>query len=221
VSFLRRHWYDVGAVVAAAALVWLAIDWPNMSVVQRLLLLNFVVLLVHQYEEYGWPGGFPAIMNMVLRPSPAPNRYPLNQNGAMVINMVAAYGFYLVPVFLPTVIWLGLAPILFGMLQFIGHGIVMNAKLRSVYNPGLAAVTLGHVPIGVFYLHQVHTRGLASVSDWTLGLAYMLAFIYFGLIKLNFTWLSDRNSPYPFTDDEMRRFNVQKKLRKPEGRAAQ
>jgi hypothetical protein len=42
-----------------------------------LLLLNFVVLLVHQFEEYGWPGGFPAIMNMVLQPSPTPDHYKL------------------------------------------------------------------------------------------------------------------------------------------------
>jgi hypothetical protein len=110
VTFFRRHWYDVGAVVAVGAVVWLILGWRDMGVLQRLLLLNFAVLLVHQYEEYGWPGGFPAIMNMVLRPSPAPDRYPLNQNGAMVINVLAAYGFYLVPVFLPTVIWLSQLP---------------------------------------------------------------------------------------------------------------
>ena len=81
---------------------------------QRLLLLNFVVLLVHQFEEYAWPGGFPATMNTVLQPSPTPDHYKLNQNSATAVNVLAAYGFYLIAVFFPTVIWLGLAPVLFG-----------------------------------------------------------------------------------------------------------
>jgi hypothetical protein len=79
----------------------------------------------------------------------------------MVINVLAAYGFYLVRVFFLGVIWLGLAPVLFGLLQFVTHGIVTNVRLRSVYNPGLTAVTLGHVPIGVFYLYYVSTP-----KDW-------------------------------------------------------
>jgi hypothetical protein len=79
-------------------------------------------------------------MNVILRPSPAPNRYPLNQNSAIVVNMLAASGFYLVTVFFPNVIWLGLALVLFGLLQFVVHGVVTNVKVRSVYNPGLAAV---------------------------------------------------------------------------------
>lgn len=212
-SFIRRHWYEIGAALAVCAAVWLVLAWQSMGVLQRLLLLNFTVLLIHQYEEYGWPGGFPAIMNMVIRPSARPDRYPLNQNGAMVINVLAAYGFYLVPVFFQNVIWLGLAPIVFGLGQFGFHGILANVKLRSFYNPGLAAVTLGHVPIGLYYLYYVHAHALITIGDWIAGLIYMFAFIYIALIKLNFTWLSDPDSPYPFSVDEMRRFDVPARLR--------
>ena len=179
---------------------------------QRLLLLNFVALLVHQYEEYGWPGGLPAILNMVLRPSPTPDRYWLNQNSAMVLNALAAYGFYLVPVLFPNVIWLALAPVLFGLIQFVFHGVLTSVKLRSVYNPGLAAVVLGHIPIGVYYLYHVHTQGLASVWDWVFGVVYMVAFQYIFIVKMTYTWLADRNSPYAFAGEEMRRFNVPEKL---------
>jgi hypothetical protein len=53
---------------------------------------------------------------------------------------------------------------------------------------------------------------LATGWDWMFGVTYMLAFIYFGLIKLNFTWLSDPNSPHAFADEEMRRFDVSHRL---------
>ncbi len=119
----RRHWYNIGLFIGIGVLAVLALGWQTSDVLQRLLLLNFTTLLFHQFEEYGWPGGEPAIMNKVLQPSATPDRYPLNQNSAMVINVFAAYPFYLIPVFFPTVIWLGLAPVLFGMLQFVVHGV--------------------------------------------------------------------------------------------------
>src|SRR4051794_27529008 len=113
-KLLRRHWYNIGAVVAFATLSYAAIKWRQMNVSSLLLLLNFVALLLHQFEEYGWPGREPAILNMVLQTSDRPDRYPLNQNSAMVLNVLAAYGFYLIPVFFPNVYWLGIAPTLFG-----------------------------------------------------------------------------------------------------------
>src|SRR5438046_2758681 len=92
--FFRRHWYDVGLVVALLASITLVVLWRDMDVLQRLLLLNFIAILIHQYEEYGWPGGEPGIINIAIQPSPTPDRYPLNQNSAMVINVLAAYLFY-------------------------------------------------------------------------------------------------------------------------------
>ena len=70
-GFFRRHWYDVGLIPAVLAIVALVVLWRDMDVLQRLLLLNFVVILIHQYEEYGWPGGEPAIINIAVQPSPA------------------------------------------------------------------------------------------------------------------------------------------------------
>ena len=87
-----------------------------------------------------------------------------------------------------------------------------NVKLRSVYNPGLAAVALGHVPIGVYYLYYIHTHGLVSGWDWVFSVAYMLTFMYVFLVKTTYTWLADRNSPYALAEGAMRRFNVQSRL---------
>jgi hypothetical protein len=211
-KFIRRHWYDLGMVVAVGAAIIQIVLWQNMGVLQRLLLLNFIVILVHQYEEYGWPGGEPAIMNMVLRPSPTPGHFPLNQHSAMVINLLASYGFYLVPVFFPRVIWLGLAPTLFGVLQFIVHGIVTNKKLKILYNPGLGAVVFGHIPIATYYIYYIQTQGLAGIWDWLGAVAYMLAFMYIAFVKMTYIWLADRDSPYQFSEEEMNRFSVRQKI---------
>lgn len=211
-NVLRRHWYNVGLLVAIASITYIGVSWRSLDTLQVLLLANFVALLIHQFEEYGLPGGEPAIMNMVIRPSATPERYPLNQNSAMVVNALAAYVFYLVPVFFAHVIWLGIAPVLFGFGQFIIHGVVTNKKLRTLYNPGLGAVVLLHIPIGSCYLYMIQSQSLASIWDWTIGVAYMSFFTFTALVKMTYVWLADKNSPYAFAPEEMQRFDVPQKI---------
>lgn len=207
---LRRYWYDLGGAVAALTLIYAAARWREMNRTSLLLLLNFIALLLHQFEEYGWPGGEPTILNIVMRPSERPDRYPLNQNSAMVINVLAAYGFYLLPVFFPRMYWLGIAPTLFGFGQFLIHGIAVPKKLGSFYNPGLAAVMLLHIPIGIAYILHISASSDVRAMDWILGLIYCAAFIYVTLAKMTYTWLASKDSPYPFAEEEMQRFKARK-----------
>jgi hypothetical protein len=209
-AWYRRHWYEVGLPIAiAAALVAL---FAELETLQRIVLLNFAVLLIHQFEEYRFPGGFPAIMNKVIQASDVPDRYPLNQNNALVINVPAAYPFYLLPVFFPDEAWLALGPVLFGFGQFFFHGVYTNLKLRNVYNPGLAAVVFGHVPVGIWYVVEGYSEDAISGWDWLIGVVYAAAFAFVTLMKMTLVWLADRNSPYPFDAEEMARFGVDGRL---------
>jgi hypothetical protein len=211
-KFLRRHWHDVGIFSAIVAGSLLIAAWNDLVLLQKLLLLNFIVVLLHQFEEYSWPGGFPAVSNIVLFGSAKPDRYPLNQNSSMVANVIFAYGFYLVPVFFPNVIWLGLAPVLVGAtIQFIGHVIYVNLKIRSIYSPGVATTVFGHVPIAVVYIYYISTHHLANGWDWLLAVVYMAAFVLLNFGLLETILLGDKDSLYPFDPDEMKRFDIEEK----------
>jgi hypothetical protein len=212
-KLLRRHWHDVGGFSAAVAGIYLIFAWHELASLQKLLLLNFIVVLLHQFEEYSWPGGFPAVANIVLFGSEHPDRYPLNQNSSMVANVIFAYGFYLVPVFFPNVIWLGLAPVLVGAtMQFIGHVIYVNWKLRSIYSPGVATTVFGHVPIAVIYIYYISAHHLATGWDWLLGIAYMIVFIPLNFGVVEQLLLGSKNSSHPFDPDEMKRFDIEGKF---------
>ncbi|MDD2666200.1 MAG: HXXEE domain-containing protein [Methanocellales archaeon] len=197
-------------MVAGAYLIF---AWNDTVLLQKLLILNFIAVLLHQFEEYSWPGGFPAIANMVLKRSERPDRYWLNQNNSMVANLNFAYVFYLVPVFFPNVIWLGLAPVLGGaIVQFFTHAIYENIKLRSFYNPGVAATVFGHIPIGVIYVYYILANHLVNWWDWLLAVAWLAIFCFLNFYILEQKLLADKNSPYPFDQDEMKRFDIEKKL---------
>jgi hypothetical protein len=205
--FVRRHWYTLGLLVAIIAVACVSVS--ALTRVQLILLLNFVVLLLHQFEEYAWPGGEPWIINEVMQPKGGrPDRYPLNQNNAFVINVPMAWPFYLAPVFFPESVWLGLAPTVFGLGQFVAHGIVNNRKLKTLYNPGLAAVVLGHIPLGIWYLREVQP----SARDWVLAIPYLALFIGVGMRVIGYGLLADQNSAYPFASEEMERFGRRRRL---------
>ena len=215
-KFYRRYWYYIGAILFVALSFFMGFWGNNFSYIQVILIYSFMALLIHQFEEYAYPGGFPAIFNTaVLREKKVPERYPINANQALITNVFLAYPFYLLAIFLPNFIWLGLAQVLFGMLQLIVHGIVVNVRLKSLYNPGLAAVVFLHWPIGIYYIWYVTTNNLASTGDFVIGfIATIIAAIV--MIMLPMRLLASKESKYPFSNAEMGGFAKEKveKIRK-------
>lgn len=215
IKFLRRHWSKIGLFSAMVAGAYLIFAWNEIVLLQKLLILNFIAVLIHQFEEYSWPGGFPAVANKVFMPSLKLDRFmnPLNQNSSMVANLIFAYGFYLVPVFFPNVIWLGLAPVLIGLtMQVIGHVIYVNIKLRSFYSPGVFATVFGHVPIGVIYINHIIANNLVNLGDWLLAVVYMTVSMFLVFYIIEHKLLGGKHSPYPFDQDQMKRFDVEKRF---------
>lgn len=205
IDFLRHHWYDLGVVSFCLSLRYFHLNRSKLTTTQKFLLLNFMTVLVHQFEEYRFPGGFPAAMNIGVHSSTRPDRFPLSSQSSTFTNVVATYGFYLPPFFFPDQVWAGLAPILFGFGQFFIHGININLKLGSIYNPGLASVVFMHIPLGYYYIRYMTESGQLNGRQWALGLVYGVAFWYLMLIKSTFGWLVDYDSPYPFHPAEMQR----------------
>jgi hypothetical protein len=92
------------------------------------------------------------------------------------------------------------------------HGIIVNKKMHSIYNPGVFSVVFVHWPLGVYYIWFVVMNGVANWWDWPLAVAYMAATLVFGVSLPVTHWLKDENSPYAFSEDEMARFHVREKM---------
>jgi Protein of unknown function with HXXEE motif len=213
--FFMRHWHDVGILSAAITGVYLVAAWDNLGILQQLLLLNFIVVLIHQFEEYSWPGGFPALANVVMLSTDFFSRYfkPLNQLSSMAANLIATYVFFLLPVFFPHTIWLGLAPVLVGaVLQLIVHAIMAPYMLRSIYTPGVATTVLGFLPVGVIYIHYIQANDLATGWDWLAAVGYLAVAVVVIFYVIEQLWLGGENPRYPFDRDEMERFQIVEKF---------
>lgn len=214
-KLFRRHWHDIGILSALVAGIYLAAAWSDLDVLQRILILSFIVVLLHQFEEYSWPGGFPAVANLVMISIGGMSRYfkPLNQLSSAAANVTFAYVFYLLPVFFPHVIWLGLSTMIVGaVLQVIGHAIVVNYQIRSLYSPGVATAVFGWLPLGVIYVYYIYEKGLVTGWDWLAAIGYTVVAMFITFYVIEQLIFGGENPPYPFDQDEMERFHIPQKL---------
>lgn len=216
-KFIRNHWYDIALIPMTIAIIYLTFRWGEISVLQRLALMNFAVINWHQFEEYRFPGGEPAITNLASRPKPEgkSDRYPLNQNNAMIINCVASYVVYLLPVFFFDTLWIGFMPILFGITQIIIHGIITPRQIgNKIYSPGFCAVMFGHVPVGIYWFYYTISNGLLGWLDVAIGIVYQIAFIGIFMLRIGYGVLSKTDTKYPFPEAEFERRGYAERIKK-------
>lgn len=195
-NFMRRHWFDVG--LALALLVGGFVVVNRISGLGLLLWLNLIALFLHQAEEYRYPGYFPGMMNTVMFASKQPDRYPLNTNTALIVNVVVGWLFYFLAALLnEKALWLGIATMLVSVGNFIAHTLLFNSKGKSRYNPGMLTAIVLFLPLTVAFFYRVIQGGQAGLSDWGGGLLLGLALNYIGILKL-IDWLKDEKTPYVF-----------------------
>jgi hypothetical protein len=193
-SFMRLHWFDVGLGLALVTGGFLLVR--QLTPLCLLLWLSLISLFLHQFEEYRFPGYFPGMMNTVMFSSKQPDRYPLNTNTALIVNVFVGWLPYLLAAALGArVLWLGIATILISIGNFVAHTFVFNIKGKTLYNPGMFTAVVLFLPVAAYFGYLVMQGNLATPMDWTVGIILGLALNFIGILKL-IDWLKDSNTPY-------------------------
>lgn len=194
--WLRYHWFDLSFLLAIVLFLGLwAVQPSGMALVMWLSLGS---LLLHQVEEWRWPGYFPGMLNARVFHSHQPDRYPLNANSGLVVNVVIGWGSYLLAaLFWSEAFWLAIATILVSAGNVIAHTIVFNVKGRTLYNPGLFTCWACFAPVIWIFFSMAIDQALARPIDWIVGVVLGLVLNYVGVFKL-IAWMANPQSPYVF-----------------------
>ena len=179
-KFWQRYWYYIGGVAFVILTFAMGLGGSAaLDYVQVLLIFSWMGMLVHQFEEYAWPGG-----------------------QCFVSNVVLCYLCYIVPIFFPQLIWLAAAQIFQGLWQIPAHGIVLNMRLKSKYNPGLFAAVFLQLPVAIVFIWYVLTFMPEAANQlwWGIPGSLVLLGISFGLPIL---FMHDRDSKDPFEEREL------------------
>lgn len=196
-SFLRFHWFDIGILLALCAGGFVIYTQP--IGLALILWLNLIALFIHQFEEYRYPGYFPGMMNAVMFSSKQPDRYPLNAQTALIINVLVGWlTYFLAAVFNTRAIWLGIAVILVSLGNFIAHTFIFNIKGKTKYNPGMATSLVFFLPLTVIFFMLLIRTHAASPLAWVLGIVLGIVLNAIGILKL-IDWMKDINTSHQFS----------------------
>lgn len=195
-KFMRLHWFDIGLVLAIITAVFTSLT--KLSPLSLLLWISLISLFLHQFEEYRYPGYFPGMMNTVMFSSKQPDRYPLNTNTALIINVSVGWlSYFLAAVFGEEALWLGIAVILLSVGNFFAHTFLFNIKGKTLYNPGMLTAILLFAPISGYFFFMLIQGNLATPTDWIVGILLGIALNVIGVLKL-IDWLKNENTEYIF-----------------------
>ena len=80
----RNNWYYIGGIIFAVLAIILGLFGDMIDPMRRIMIVLFMCLLAHEFEEYAVPGGFPSAWNIgVSGETKAGDRYPLNTKSAL------------------------------------------------------------------------------------------------------------------------------------------
>lgn len=199
-NFLRKHWYDLGSLFAGVIIIYIIKYHHSLTNYQYLMWLSLVSLFFHQLEEYRVVGTFPGMLNTAMYKSETPDRYPLNTNTALFVNVIVGWVFYFFAAFFAEkAIWLGLATILISLGNIIAHTFLFNIKGKTIYNAGMVTSWIFFAPCIYFFFSIVHHENLITTNDYLIGIPLGIALNVIGVLKM-IDWMADKNTTYLFEE---------------------
>ena len=165
-SYINKNWATFGVIMALTIITIIFCFGDKLQNIQKLACINLVTLLLHQFEEYSYPGKFKFFYNThILNKNPI-TKFPLTDNGILVVNIFLAWTMYSIAVFLGTSsLWLNIGLIGVTILNGIMHSI-MFLKLKR-YNPGLITGSVILIPFGLYFLYYI--KDFATFLDIFFG----------------------------------------------------
>ena len=207
-----RNWYYVGGVIFAAMAILIALFADAIDPMRRIMMALFMCLLLHEFEEYAAPGGFPSAWNAgVSGAGENADRFPLNAKSAFIVNVCCVYPIYILGIVLSGVHFLSIVIAYMTMAQVLMHGIVMNRKMGTLYNPGVVTAAFVMVPVGIYALWFIGTSFDIPSWYWWAALA-TCPFIVALTIALPIRACQDENSPHVFPERDTRGFSIKGKV---------
>jgi Protein of unknown function with HXXEE motif len=190
-------WYEFGGLASLCVLIYSSYLFLFKDLtVQAILWINLFALLIHQFEEYGYPGWFPGMLNRKVFGSEKSLSYPLNKLTSWVVNVPMAWSFYLF-----AIIWsaefpsLGLACILLSLGNLMGH-LGFSIKGRTWYHPGLISALCLFAPVVWVYL--VVLDPMQFLGEKTMWNGILFGVIANAMIPLVVLLLARENSRFEF-----------------------
>jgi hypothetical protein len=158
-KWLKAEWAKAGLVLAFFLLVFLFVFVRPDDFVVFIILLQTPLYMLHQAEEYVFPGGFGVFFNRKIFKLENEDG-PLDQNFIFYVNIILIW--IALPLFglLSTIDYrFGLWIPYFSFFAGIAH-VLLAIRAKKLYNPGLLVSLFVNIPVGLWSILYLMNRGI-------------------------------------------------------------
>lgn len=178
--FLARNTTNILALYFVGWAVWAGCNWETVTLVQKLLLGLFLLLVLHEYEE-GYKERFIALMGLAMGIKPEELKVPglIHVPADMFIAVLFTLGLLF-----PDTMWLVFPPFILGIFEMFIHnwGIIMF-RLKGV-TPGWYTAILQ----GIWSIYALVVINRTVDYDGIQWLWAALFYIAMFILLEAFTW---------------------------------
>ncbi|MSP14412.1 MAG: HXXEE domain-containing protein [Chloroflexi bacterium] len=159
--WLKNDWANTGLILSIFLFVFLIVFVRNDDFVVFIILLQTPLYMIHQTEEYVFPGGFRKFFNKEIFKQDTEDE-PLDQNFIFFVNILLIW--IVLPVFglLSTIDYqYGLWIPYFSFFAGIAH-ILLAVRAKKFYNPGMIVSLVLNIPIGLWSIAYLIDHGILN-----------------------------------------------------------
>jgi hypothetical protein len=180
-KWLKREWAKTGFIVSVFLFVFLFVFVRRYDLVVFVILLQTPLYMLHQTEEYVFPGGFGAYFNAQIFKLNTQDG-PVNQNFIFFVNVILIW--IVLPLFglLSTIDYqYGLWIPYFSFFAGIAH-ILLAIRAGKLYNPGLFVSLFINIPVGLWSILFLINSGV--LKNFILNFHFAIGFTLNALLPI-------------------------------------
>ena len=156
-NWFKRDWAKAGFLISIFLFIFLFVFVKDRDFIVFLILLQTPLYMLHETEEYIFPGGFGKFFNRDIFKLKTDNE-PIDENFIFFVNV--------------GLIWITLP--LFGFLSMINYNfglwipyfsifagiahIALGIKSKKKYNPGMIASLVLNIPMGAWIVYYLYSH---------------------------------------------------------------
>jgi hypothetical protein len=126
--------------------------------------LHLLLLLLHQTEEYIYPGGFKETVSEIF---PLLNIPQLTDRKAFYVNVILGWGLFILAAIIGLqAVWFPSGLLLFMLGNAAGH--IGAPILKRSYHPGFFVSLLLNAPFSIFVLLNLYSAGFLGIVELSL-----------------------------------------------------
>ena len=157
--WLKKEWAKVGVILSIYLFVMLFVFVRQYDFVVFVLLLQTPLYMLHQTEEYIFPGGFGKFFNTKIFNLETEDE-PLDENFIFYVNVIIVWIVLPVCGLLSTLNYnFGLWLPYFSFFAGVAH-VALALKAKKLYNPGLMVSLFINIPVGLWSIRYLLGQGL-------------------------------------------------------------